>query len=153
MGQKSDLERVREWLKTFPRYEEISNFFLDYTDQVPGSGGIFPGGLVEVSRKRDILGNTTVENRYNFSLYCNLAKAPGDDEGAAINADLVHDLQVWVQEQSITGKAPVFGDMPRRERITAQNGMLVDADDEGTALYMIQLSIDFIKFFEVNNNA
>ena len=48
MGQKSDLERVREWLKTFPRYEEISNFFLDYTDQVPGSGGIFHGGLVEV---------------------------------------------------------------------------------------------------------
>ena len=61
------------------------------------------------------------------------------------------DFQEWIQEQSATGKAPVFGDDPKQEVIRAQNGVLYAAEDEGTAVYMIQISVQFTKRMEVDN--
>jgi len=145
------LEQLKTWLGTSPGFAIFSDFWVDYTDRVdPGTGSISPGGLVEIERRRDIVGNVTVTNQYNFSIYCVLEKAPGDDAGATINADWVMDLQEWVQEQSVLGLAPVFGDVPREEKIMAQNGVLYDIN-EGAATYMVQLSVKFIKKFEVKD--
>ena len=143
------LEKLRTWLSSYKGYDILSEFRVDYTDQIPANGGVFPAGLVEIERQRDILGNTTVRNQYNFGLYYVFEKAPGDDTGAAINADWIMDFQEWVQEQSVLGEAPAFGDVPRRERITAQNGVLYEATNEGLATYMVQLSVEFIKKYEV----
>jgi len=145
------LEKIRKWLATYPGYDILSDFQVDYTDQISGNGGVFPSGLEEIARKTDIFGNTTVENQYNFGLYYVFGKAPGDDTGATINADWIMGFQEWVQAQSITGAAPVFGDVPRDERIVAQNGVLYDATDEGLATYMVQLSVRFKKNYEVKN--
>jgi hypothetical protein len=145
------LEQVKEWLATFPQFDILTNFRVDYTDKVPGTGGILPDGLVEVSRRRDITGCTTVTNQYNFALYYVFEKAPGDDEGAEANADWIVDLQEWAQAQSVSGSAPVFGDDPRSERITAQNGTLYQADEEGTAVYVVQLSVQFVRVFKEEN--
>ena len=109
-----------------------------------------PSGLVEIERRSDLLGNVTVENQYNFGLYYVFEKAPEDDVGATVNADWIMDFQEWVQAQSVTGAAPVFGDVPRDERIMAQNGVLYEAT-EGLATYMVQLSVRFKKKFEVKN--
>lgn len=145
------LEKLKSWLKTYPGYDILGEFQVDYTDQVPANGGVFPSGLVEIARVADILGNTTVDNQYNFGLYYVFEKAPGDDAGATINADWIMDFQEWAQEQSVTGAAPVFGDIPRDERIMAQNGVLYEATDEGLATYMVQLSVRFKKKIEVKN--
>lgn len=145
------LEKIREWIATYPGYDILASFQVDYTDQIPNNGGIFSSGLVEISRKKDIVGNITVVNQYNFGLYYTFFKSPGDDAGASVNADWVMGFQEWVQEQSITGKAPTFGDRARDERIIAQNGMLYDSDKEGTALYSVQLSVQFTKFFKEDN--
>ena len=141
----SDLERIRSWISTFPDHQKLNGFQVDYTDAVPNNGGIFPSGLVEISRTKDVCGNVTVQNQYNFGLYYVFLKAPGDDEGASVNADWVMDFQKWVQEQSVMGLAPIFGDDPSGERIQAQNGVLYASDEEGTATYMVQLSVNFIK--------
>ena len=45
----TDLEKVREWIKTYPNFDILSDFQIDYTDQIPASGGIFPSGLQEIS--------------------------------------------------------------------------------------------------------
>ena len=121
--------------------------FRSYTDQIPNNGGAFPSGLVEVSRKTDLMGNITVIDQYNFGLYYVFSKAPGDSIGAEVNADWVMDFQEWVQAQSVRGMAPAFGDIPGQERITAQNGVLYAAEDEGLATYMVQLSVRFAKYF------
>lgn len=143
------LEKIRTWLQTFEDFDILNHFRVDFTDRVPANGGIFPSGLVEVDRRQDIFGSVTVTNQYNFGLYYVFEKAPGDDAGATINADWVMDFQKWVQAQSITGAAPVFGDEPLQEKIMAQNGVLYEANEEGTATYMVQLSVQFIKKFEV----
>ena len=145
------LDKIREWIGTYPDFDILSHFHVDYIDRVPATGGIYPAGLVEISRRSDIVGNVTVSNQYNFSLYYCFAKATEDDVDAEINADWISGFQEWVQEQSATGQAPVFGDVPNDERISAQNGVLYEADDSGTATYMVQLSVQFKKKYEVEN--
>lgn len=145
------LEIVIAWLSTYPGHDILNKFHIDYTDKIPANGGVFPSGMVEVSRTTDIVGNVTVENQYNFGLYYIFDKAPNDDVGATINADWLMDFQEWIQEQSATGDAPAFGDVPHDEHISAQNGVLYDATDEGLATYMVQLSVRFKKVFEVKN--
>ena len=141
------LEKIRDWLATYPGYNILEHFRVDYTDQIPANGAIFPSGIVEVERRSDIVGNVTVTNQYNFGLYYVFLKPPGDDAGATINADWIMDFQEWVQEQAIAGEAPQFGD--RTLAIKAQNGALYDAGSDGTATYMVQLSVAFEKEFEV----
>ena len=85
--KQTDLARVRAWIATFPGYDILGAFHCDYTDQVPSNGGVFPSGLVEVSRTEDILGNVTVVDQYNFGLYYVFEKTPGDDAGATVNAE------------------------------------------------------------------
>lgn len=145
------LEKIRDFVRQYPGADIFRDFHVDYTDQLPFNGGVFPSGLVDVSRSLDILGNTTVINQYNFGLYYVFEKSPGDDVGAMENADWLMDFQEWVQEQSVTGAAPTFGDDPKSETITAQNGVLYDADEEGTAMYMVQLTVQFKKNYEVKN--
>ncbi len=142
------LEKVKDWLGNYPGFDILSTFQVDYTSEVPGCGGLFPAGLVELGRRRDILGNTTVENQYNFALYYVFEKAPGDETGAAGNAAWVMDFQEWVQEQSVCGAVPRFGNTSTRETAKAENGTLYEVDGEGTALYSVQLSIRFEKRFE-----
>lgn len=143
---ENNLAKLRNWIKTFPGFDILSAFRVDYTDQIPSNGGVFPAGLVEISRKADIVGNVTVTNQLNFGLYCVFPRAPGDDVGAQVNADWIADFQLWVQEQDIRGLAPVFG---RRQRIKAENGALYAADDSGTATYMVQLSVQYeLEFYE-----
>lgn len=145
------LEKIRDFVKSYPGSDIFRQFHIDYTDQIPFNGGVFPSGLVEISRTRDIMGNVTTVNQYNFGLYYVFEKSPGDDIGASENADWVMDFQEWVQKQSVLSACPVFGDYPKRETIAAQNGVLYDADKEGTAVYMVQLTVQFIKKYEVKN--
>ena len=147
----TDLEKIREWIRGFPGFDILSEFQVDYTDRVPANGGIFPSGLQEVGRKEYIYGDVLVTNQLNFGIYYVFEKAPGDDIGAAVNADWLMDFQKWIQEQSILRKAPTFGNYDQgHEKIKAENGVLYADDEEGTATYMVQLSVQYKNFYEVN---
>lgn len=149
----TDLEKIKAWVATYPGFDILSEFQVDYVDHaLPGNAGIVPSGLVEVDRSADIAGNIAVVNQYNFGIYYVFEKSPGDDTGAAVNAGWVMDFQLWVQTQSAQGAAPVFGDMPGNERITAQNGVLYETD-EGAGTYLVQLSVLFMRNYEVSQNA
>lgn len=141
----TNLEKVKNWIATFPGYSDLEGFEVDYTDQIPSNGGMFPAGTSEVRRIKDILGNVTVEKQLNFAIYYVFTKAPGDDAGATVNQEWIAEFQDWVEEQSVTGQAPVFGDIPLRERIVASNGILYDASEEGIGVYTVTLTITYMK--------
>lgn len=141
----TNLEKVKNWIATFPGYSDLEGFEVDYTDQIPSNGGMFPAGTSEVRRTKDILGNVTVEKQLNFAIYYVFTKAPGDDAGATVNQEWIAEFQDWVEEQSVTGQAPVFGDIPLRERIVASNGILYDASEEGIGVYTVNLQITYMK--------
>lgn len=147
---KSDLDRLREWLGTYPGYDLKGNMLVDYLDKVPGAKSLSPGGLEEISRAENIWGETTVQSRYNFGLYITVEKAPGDDVGAAYNADWVLDFQKWVQAQSVSGLTPTFGNIEQsKEQMKAENGALYETDQEGVGVYVVALSVEFKTKYEV----
>lgn len=150
MDKDTDLKRLRDWLATYPGYDILDNMLVDYIDEIPGAASLMPAGLVEIGRTEDILGNVTAQNQYNFGLHLALEKSPGDDIASAYNAGWVLDFQRWVQAQSIARTAPTFGNVDqRRESIKAQNGALVDTDEKGVAVYIVQLSAEFKTKYEV----
>ena len=145
----SDIEKFRNWIQTYPKHDILGELSVDYTDQAPSNGGLFPSGLVEIERTEDLIGNVTVTNQYNFGLYIVLSKSPGDDTASTYNADWLMEFQLWAQEQSVRHLAPTFGNVDTdQEQIKAQNGVLYDQGEEGVGIYMIQISVLFKKYFE-----
>lgn len=143
MDNQTALQKMRDFIRTFPDADILAQLTIDYTDKLPDCGGLFPNGLVEINRTRDILGNVETRNQYNFALYTNFAKSPDEDEGATLNAEWLESFQLWVQRKSALREAPTFGDYPQNETMVAQNGAIYAVDDEGTALYVIQINADF----------
>ena len=144
----SAINKIRNWVKTYPGAGKVLDLFVDYYSMQLDGSSIAPSGMVEISRKEDILGNLTVENQYNFKLSFVFPKAPDDDAGAAENADWLLGFQEWVQAQSICRLVPVFGDDPSRETVKAQNGTNEYATIEGSGLYTVLLSVNFIKIYK-----
>ncbi len=129
----TELETITRWLKTFPLWGEQS-LAVDYVDALPGCAGLYPQGLEEISRQRDILGNVTVHNRLQFVLYQVCA---GENSGWLLA------MQDWIQAQSMAGSVPQFGH--RTVSITAQKGRLHSVKQTGICKYTALLTVEFIK--------
>jgi len=141
----TDLERVKEWLQSCPAFSDLGELHVDYTDQVPANGGLFPNGGTEISRKTDILGHVTIEKQLNFSVFYVFEKSPDDDDLSADTQNRLFELQEWVDAQSVSGLAPTFGDVPFTETVTASNAALYDATAEGLGTYSVMLTFRFKK--------
>ncbi|MEG0178815.1 MAG: hypothetical protein RR573_00145 [Oscillospiraceae bacterium] len=143
----TDLEKIRKWLATYPKFDILGKLQVDYIDKVAAISSLAPSGLEEIEKKEDILGNSTITNQYNFALYAVFEKPPDDDIRAAYNADWVMEFQKWVQEQGVKNLVPLFGNTEEKETAKAQNGMLFEQEDEGLAVYIVQLSITYKTFY------
>ena len=139
------LEKMQSWLLTFPQWEAGKLTFLDFTDGVPGNRGLFPKGEEILARKEDVLGNVTLSCRYHFALY----RVAAGQEDQTENARWLMKFQSWVQQQDSLGLAPKFGDMPQSEHIRAEKGRLSSRKQAGSALYVVTLTADFTKYYEV----
>lgn len=145
----SAISKIREWVKTYDQYSDLSDLRVDYAEDT--ENGADMSGLKEVTRKMGILGDVTVTNQYAFALYLVFAPSDGEEAGTQNYADWVVAFQEWVQEQSIMGQAPVFGDLPRDEKIVVENGTLYNTDGEGTVTYKVKMSVEFKKYYEEKN--
>ena len=136
------LEIMKNWLRSFPLWDD-RKLCVDYTDGIPEHCGLFCRGLEEVSRKEDVLGGVETVNRAHFVLH-HLGNHPLDN---AQHANWLLQLQTWIQQQSAKAEAPVFGDVPQRERIWAENGRLQDVRQTGTARHTAVITAEFIKLY------
>ena len=134
------LERLKQWLETFPLWDGVLQF--DYADSVPGSTGLYPRGITEVSAREDVLGNRKTRLCAAFTL--RRAAVSGQK-----NAQWLLDFQNWVMEQDRLGYAPKFGDEPASQRIRAFEGKFDTHKQVGSAVYTVQLTVEFTKIFEV----
>lgn len=136
------LEKMTAWLQTFPLWQE-ERLHVDYLDAVPGNAGLYPGGLEEVSRREDVLGHVTVQNRLHFMLY---RVTPGQQDNGE-NSRWLLEFQAWVQKQCALGLAPCFGDDPTQEKIRAEQGKLKSASQTGTGKYAVAITAEYVKFY------
>lgn len=131
------LEKLKNWLQSFPLWEDTLQ--IDAVSALPGSSGLFPRGITEISRKTDILGNVTTENKMQFVLYRVAPHQPED------NSSFLLALQNWIQQQSACGLAPQFGDDATRERVLAEQGKLHAVPQASTGKYGVNLTVEYIK--------
>lgn len=145
----TDLQRLTQWLGTYEGHDMLAEFRVDYTDHIPSQGAVYPEGLVEVDRRENLWGDVVVTNQYNFGLYITFEKSAQDEVAANMNADWLMDFQRWVQEQTVRRLVPNFGNTATPAVARAQNGALYEAEDSGTATYMVTLSVIFEQKYEV----
>ncbi|MBR5023099.1 MAG: hypothetical protein IKY18_07920 [Oscillospiraceae bacterium] len=84
------LEKLRQFLLGFPGFDR--ELPVDFTQDGPGNSGLFPGGLTEVDRYVDLLGNMQVWYQSLFTLYHRMQ--PGQD-----SAQWLLDFENWLTEQ------------------------------------------------------
>ena len=116
----TELEKLYKWLLSYAGWG--GRLYLDHTDGLPGSCGLYPKGIEEVSRQQDLMGNLTIRYRSRFVLQRLVAGQ--SDNGA--HAKWLQDFQQWVQQQDGTGLTPKFGDGDQQETLRAENGYLRD---------------------------
>lgn len=137
------IQTLLDWLKTYPEWTD-EHIFVDSTHAMPGNVGLYPMGMEQFSVKEDVLGNVTVRNRNRFRLYRVSAAQAEEWDGAR----WIERFQNWVQQQSLLGLAPRFGDDPRTERIIAHSGKLHSTDRVGTVRYTVELTVEYEKTAE-----
>lgn len=71
----TNMEKLRQLLLSFPGFD--GELPADFTLDRPGVSGLFPGGLKEVDRYVDLLGNMQVKYLLLFTLHHRLR--PGQD--------------------------------------------------------------------------
>ena len=138
------LERVRQWLQTYPQWEDTLT-----VDMIPAgtdAAGLFPGGVEERSRKEDILGNRQVQCRMRFILRRQVSAEEDNESHAA----WLLDFQQWVSLQSLAGLTPQLGDVPAWEQMRAEKGSLQKISPTGIGTYTVTITANFIKLYEVN---
>ena len=136
------LEKVRQWVTGFPQWEEGNLLYIDFMGAVPGSSGLYPGGMEVVSAKADVVGGVKMTCRYHFFLY-----RVGNAEGDGRDAAWLLAFQNWVLAQCAQGLAPRFGDDPGAEKIFAEKGQLKDASCPGSGVYGVKLTAQFVRKF------
>ena len=127
----SALEKLQTWLSTYPRWEGY-----------PVKICVLPKEMKEISRRGDVLGNALVGCRYYVNLFWEMT-GQGEDEK---NARCLLDFQNWVQEQSVLGLAPKFGDVPASERIWTEKGGLTAGAQIVT--YTATVVVEYMKIYE-----
>ena len=143
------LEKLEAWLAAFPDFELLSAFQVDYTDHIPIGSGALPPGLEELERRGDISGGVEVVDQYNFGIYAAAGRTSGEGPGTEADTGWLMSFRQWVQDQSVLGLAPAFGDEPGSEKILAGDRALYEASDRGAALTVVRLSVQFKKKYEV----
>ena len=150
----SNLEKMREWLRTFPGTDNRpgmpEEFTIDHVSEDPFKAGLHSNGTTEIGRTEDIVGNITMTNQYNFSLGVVMEKDPNLDDVATDNAEWVMNFQQWVTEQSITNQAPTFGNINTGDEIIrAQNGSFAQRVSDGAGMYMTTITARFTNYYPI----
>ena len=136
------LSILKNWLTQCPYWN--GSMYVDYTPATPDCGGMYPGGVEELSRQKDVLDRVTVKNRCRFTVLRTVAAQQDKTQHAQWMQEFAH----WIQEQSARGNCPVFGDDPAGECIRAQQGKLSQVNSTGVSKYTVEITVDFTKIYE-----
>ena len=145
MTEKTSIEKMRDFILTCPFIKDFTNgILIDWHNQ--NKFGLVPTGQTTISREEDITGAIIAHKQYNFSLYAQNFTI--DDVIRVETIGFLDRFTEWIEEQSVNGTAPTFGDDPTAEEITAQNGMLFELYEDGQrGRYQLQISVTFDKHY------
>ncbi|HCA29832.1 MAG TPA: hypothetical protein DEP23_09820 [Ruminococcaceae bacterium] len=135
------IKSVQAWLEGFTglEFKSFQEILTDFTEELPSSYALAPAGNSKVTE--DIMGNRTYQNSY--ILY---AREPaGNEVDRAENYDFLEALNDWIEEQDDKRNYPQLPDSRKVESITVSNIMMFGVDDNGSAVYQIQMQLIYTK--------
>lgn len=124
-----ELNLVKAWVMDYPGWQ--GDLLTDLTQVHPGSCGLFPLGRELQHRKEDVLGNVRCRYRQKF---CLRRRAVKGEQAAA----WIMDFTAWATSQT----PPPLGE---NMRVQAQNGKLYATAPDGTAIYQVELIMEYEK--------
>jgi len=127
MEQIKELENL---LRMFPLWGDAA-LQIDETEPKPGSCGLFPLGIQELSRREDVTGNVRTRLRQRYVLRRVIGR--GEDAAAWLLA-----LQTWLWGKQLPG----FGSDCQ---VRAEKGSLSKARQAGTDLYEATITLEYTK--------
>lgn len=131
------LEKITAWLETFPLWDG-GKPRIDGIHPTPGSIGIYPQGVQEISHREDVLGNVETQNRLTLTVY------RVSNGNSALAAHWLLALQDWVNRQNAAGLIPRLGDLPGRAKIQAFKGHLTSPAQTGTGRYAVKITAEYV---------
>ena len=145
---ESVLPALRDFLAGAPALSDLT-LRVEDAGPAPGTGGLWPRGVMVLTRKENLLGGVSLRCRAEFLLRLCLPLPPGDDARAVRNAGRLLALQSWVAAKSAAHALPAFGNgLPEGETLRAQDGRLETADAGGTARYTLRLLAEYTEVYK-----
>ena len=137
----SIIKALQDYLTTYDGIElkPINQVLTDRTGESPSSYALAPSGDNRIVA--DILGNKTIENNYVFFA----KEAAADEVDRQDNYDFLENFREWLDDQNDAGNLPTLPGRYEAESLEVSNSMLFDIDEDGTALYQIQIKLTITK--------
>lgn len=141
-----------EFLQTCPLLT-----FADGADDIHGfpfspnvieGGGLAYTGTPRPNRVRDVMGDIRITKQANFIFY--IQRTWVDAINHEEMSDFMAQFEEWVEREDILGRTPKFGGKDFDEQLWADSGMFLEIQSAAqpfTALYMIQLHVQYQKLF------
>lgn len=134
-------EKLISWLKTCPQIKGA--VYVDCLPPVPGAVGLFPLGTEQLHVAEDVLGNRQIQLRTRLMLCTHEAVSK------QVLATFMSAFCRWVQEQWAMGKTPTFGDLPKRERLYAEQEKKQKTGAGGINRYGVRLTLEYTKIYNL----
>lgn len=134
----SVVESVVEYLRTCPYMDHTQQVNIDRYDPECGYSVSPTGQTVAVSYMD---GSRVIES--DFVLY--LTDQANDDGERIENSVFLEHVFSWLEEQSRRRNLPALGAGKKARKLTAANGMLFATQEDGTAVYQLQLKLTYFQ--------
>jgi len=137
----SIIKAVQDWLSEYDgmSMRPLSEIRTDLTEEQPSSYALAAAGNSKISE--DILGNRTYQNSYIFYA----RESAGNEVDRADTHKFLDDFREWLEEKNVQRDLPVLTDGYESDHIEVSNAMLFDVDENGLALYQIQIQFIYKK--------
>lgn len=137
----SIIKAVQDWLSEYEgmSMRPLSEIRTDLTEEQPSSYALAAAGNSKI--EEDILGNCTYQNSYVFYA----RELASNEIDRADTHEFLDRLKEWIEEKNASGDLPSLPDGYTAEGIEVSNAMLFGIDENGVALYQVQIQLTYVK--------
>lgn len=133
------LEAMTEFVKLFPELNDL-DLHYDQTDEDAPSYAVGTSGLIKLGE--DVLGTET----WQYNAVLQSREYTADDLSRLDASGFTEKFIFWIDDQNNSDSFPVLPSGMSPVSISADNGMLLDLDEDGDrGIYQVQIHLTFKK--------
>ncbi len=132
-------QKIGEWINGCPFVSEIHPTETMLVYGGANEGNVLPEPLVH----KDMLGNVAVQKQVNLRIIMKTETLLNHD----FATEYLFNLENWIEQQSLSGLAPIIGDEPDNEHIWADSSRYTPSGASETGEFSVPIHIQFKKYY------